>query len=59
MHEPVLDAVALVRHRAAGLGVELVVSDGRRSAPGGELDEQLALSLAALPPVLGESHEIV
>jgi len=58
VHEPVLDAVALVRHRAAGLGVELVVSDGRRSAPGGELDEQLALSLAALPPVLGESHEI-
>jgi signal transduction histidine kinase len=55
---PVLDAVALVRHRARALGVQLSVGDGVRFDDGPEIEPALAAQLAALPPVLGEAHEI-
>jgi signal transduction histidine kinase len=55
---PVLDAVALVRHRARALGVELAVGDGRRFEDGPEIGRELLGTFAALPQVLGEAHEI-
>lgn len=58
VHGPVLDAVALVRHRARALGVELAVGDGRRFENGPELSAELLGSLAELPRILGEAHEI-
>ncbi len=58
VHPPVLDAVALVRHRAAALAVELSVSDGRLRARGGELSEELSLSFARLPRVRCQAHEL-
>ena len=58
VHQPVLDAVALVRHRAAKLGVELVVRCGGHAAHDGEPGEALLAALGALPPVRGEAHEI-
>lgn len=55
---PVLDAVALVRHRARSLGVTLSVGDGVRSEEGPDFGPELSASLAGLPTVLGEAHEI-
>lgn len=55
---PLLDAVSLVRHRAGQLGVSLVVSDGTQSSSAGEVSAELEASLYALPPVLGEAHEM-
>jgi signal transduction histidine kinase len=58
VHLPVLDAVALVRHRARSLGVELLVGDGLRFEDGAELSPELTRSLERLPRVRGEAHEI-
>jgi signal transduction histidine kinase len=56
--QPVLDAVALVRHRAQALGVQLSVSDGALASTEADLPAPLAASLDALPRVRGEAHEI-
>lgn len=58
VHGPILDAVALVRHRARALEVELLVGDGESFEDGPELGPELLRSLAGMPQVLGESHEI-
>ncbi len=53
MVEPVVDAIALVLHRAHALGVALHLHDAL-----GRVDDEAAESLRSLPPVLGEAHEI-
>lgn len=58
LHVPLLDAIALVRHRARALGVELLVGDGRRFDDGAELAPELVRSFETLPRVRGETHEI-
>ncbi len=51
--EPVRDAIALVQHRADAQSVEIAL----RAADGRSGEDALA-TLAALPPVLGEAHEL-
>jgi signal transduction histidine kinase len=58
LSQPVLDAIGLVRHRAARANVALVVSDGRTWCDGEALPEELARSFAELPRVLGDTHEM-
>ncbi len=58
VHLPVLDAVALVRHRASALSVELSVSDGERHSGGPEAGAELCSSFASLPLVRCEAHEL-
>lgn len=51
--DPVSDALALVHHRAEAQGVAVVLSDAEGR------DREAALeSLRALPPVLGEAHDL-
>jgi signal transduction histidine kinase len=56
--DPVVDAVSLVRHRAARQGVALAISDGERSSDGEPLPDELRASLVALPAIQGDAHEI-
>lgn len=51
--EPVADAIALVQHRAAALGVAVRLTDGA-----GRHDARATAALRELPPVLGEAHEL-
>ncbi len=51
--EPVLDAIALVQHRASALGVEVRLKGTASRDDADVIDE-----LRALPPVLGEAHEL-
>jgi len=51
--EPVADAIALVQHRAAELGVTIRISDAA-----GRTGDASVEALRALPPVLGEAHEL-
>lgn len=55
---PVLDAVGLVRHRAARSGVALSVSDGAHASESEVLPEELSRSLAELPRVVGDANEL-
>ncbi|MBL8860916.1 MAG: HAMP domain-containing protein [Planctomycetes bacterium] len=52
LSDPVLDAVALVQHRAAALGVEV------RFTCAGRAGEAAVQAARALPAVLGEAHEL-
>jgi signal transduction histidine kinase len=58
VHQPVLDAVALVRHRANQLAVELSIAYGNEAARGVEPGADLLQALQQLTPVRGEAHEI-
>lgn len=58
LRQPVLDAVALVRHRAKGLDVELAIACEGQVARDVEPGPELEQALQRLPLVLGESHEI-
>jgi signal transduction histidine kinase len=55
---PVLDAVGLVRHRAARSGVVLSISDGAHASAAEVLPEELARTLAELPRVVGDANEL-
>ena len=55
---PALDAIGLVRHRAARAGVTLSVSDGSRVSEAEVLPEELARALAELPRVTGDANEL-
>jgi signal transduction histidine kinase len=56
--QPVVDAVSLVRHRAARQGVALVISDGDLASDADPLPSELAARLEALPVIDGEAHEL-
>jgi signal transduction histidine kinase len=58
VHQPVLDAVALVRHRANQLGVELAFACEGQVARDVEPGPELEQALQRLPVVRGEAHEI-
>ncbi len=58
VHQPVLDAVALVRHRANQLAIELELACGAEVARDVEPGAELLSELAGLPVVRGESHDI-
>ncbi|HTF88008.1 MAG TPA: ATP-binding protein [Planctomycetota bacterium] len=51
--EPVEDALALVRHRAQRQNVTMALRDGIHESP-----EEVRRSLAALPKIHGEAHEL-
>jgi signal transduction histidine kinase len=56
--QPVIDAVSLVRHRAARQGVALAISDGELGSDADPLPSDLAARLEALPVIDGEAHEL-
>jgi signal transduction histidine kinase len=56
--EPVLDALALVEHRARAQGVLLVLSSGDLAARGDEGREEVVARWRSLPPVLGQANEL-
>ena len=58
LEQPVRDALALVRHRASRQGVELLLCDAERCEPEESASPELLASLAALPTVMGEAHEL-
>jgi signal transduction histidine kinase len=58
VHQPVLDAVALVRHRASQLAIELAIACGAEVARDVEPSAELMAELQRLPVVRGEAHEI-
>jgi len=58
VHQPVLDAVALVRHRANQLAIELALACGEEVARDAEPSAELLAELQRLPVVRGEPHEI-
>lgn len=55
---PVRDALALVRHRAEGQGVRLLLGDGTSWADSDHLTPELERGFAALPALEGEAHEL-
>ena len=58
IERPVLDAMALVRHRAQREGVDLWLCCGGRAEKGPELGPEMAAGLAELPTLEGESNEL-
>jgi signal transduction histidine kinase len=55
---PVVDAIALVRHRAARQGTRIAVRCGTAAGDGDAAAGELARAFAELPLVLGEPHEV-
>ena len=55
---PTLDAIGLVRHRAARAGVTLTLSDGRTWSNSESLPEALTQAFAELPRVQGDANEL-
>ncbi len=55
---PVMDAVALVRHRAARQGVAIRIECGGLGADADAAGPELQTALGALPPVEGEATEL-
>jgi signal transduction histidine kinase len=56
--QPTIDAVSLVRHRAARQGVRLTISDGTLASDADPLPSELVAHLDALPVIDGEAHEL-